>query len=199
MATKYKLALVMAFIMALSNYLVSFKFEVFGTPFAMSAFTIPLVYVMTDLITRLVGQTEARNVALLSLIPGMVASFFIILSHAPFEVALRIALASGTSHVVSNLLDIYVFQYFRNRYKQWYIAPSTSGVVVTIFSTYFFFALAFINSTNAFMAANWYIVATNQILVKIVCGMMVILPVYKIVLDYLTKKLNDSNSQQQLG
>lgn len=185
----------MAFIMALSNYLVSFKFEVFGTPFAMSAFTIPLVYVMTDLITRLVGQTEARNVALLSLIPGMVASFFIILSHAPFEVALRIALASGTSHVVSNLLDIYVFQYFRNRYKQWYIAPSTSGIAVTIFSTYFFFALAFINSTNAFMSANWYIVATNQILVKIVCGMMVILPVYKILLDYLTRKLNDPATQ----
>ncbi len=189
----------MAFIMALSNYLVSFKFEVFGTPFAMSAFTIPLVYVMTDLITRLVGQTEARNVALLSLIPGMVASFFIILSHAPFEVALRIALASGASHIASNLLDIYVFQYFRNKYNQWYIAPSTSGIAVTIFSTYFFFALAFINSANTFMANNWYIVATNQILVKIICGMMVILPVYKIVLDYLTKKLNDSEAQQQLG
>ena len=189
----------MAFIMALSNYLVSFKFEIFGTPFAMSAFTIPLVYVMTDLITRLVGQTEARNVALLSLVPGMIASFFIILSHAPFEVAVRIALASGTSHIVSNLLDIYVFQYFRNRYKQWYIAPSTSGIAVTIFSTYFFFALAFINSANTFMANNWYIVATNQILVKIVCGMMVILPVYKIILDYITQKLNDTSTQQELG
>lgn len=189
----------MAFIMALSNYLVSFKFEVFGTPFAMSAFTIPLVYVMTDLITRLVGQTEARNVALLSLIPGMIASFFIILSHAPFEIAIRIALASGTSHIVSNLLDIYVFQYFRNKYNQWYIAPSTSGIIVTIFSTYFFFALAFINSANSFMAANWYIVATNQIIVKVITGMMVILPVYKIFLDYITKRLNDTKTQQQLG
>lgn len=189
----------MAFIMAISNYLVSFKFELLGIPFAMSAFTIPLVYVMTDLITRLVGQTEARNVALLSVVPGVILSFFIIYAHAPFEVALRIALASGTSHVVSNLLDIYVFQYFRNRYKQWYIAPSTSGIAVTIFSTYFFFALAFIGSANEFMANNWYIVATNQILVKIVCGMMVILPIYKIVLDYLTKKLYGTETQQQLG
>ncbi len=90
-----------------------------------------------------------------------------------------------------------MFQYFRNRYKQWYIAPSTSGIVVTIFSTYFFFALAFINSTNAFMAANWYIVATNQIIVKVITGLMVILPVYKIFLDYVTKKLNET--QQQLG
>ena len=187
----------MAFIMALSNYLVSFKFEVFGTPFALSAFTIPLVYVMTDLITRLVGQTEARNVALLSLIPGMVASFFIILTHAPLEVAFRIALASGTSHIVSNLLDIYVFQYFRNKYNHWYIAPSTSSVIVTIFSTYFFFALAFINSANAFMAANWYVVATNQIIVKVITGLMIVLPVYKIFLDYLTKKINET--QRQLG
>lgn len=191
--------MLMAFIMALSNYLVSFKFEVFGTPFAMSAFTIPLVYVMTDLITRLVGQTEARNVALLSLIPGVIASFFIILTHAPFEIAVRIALASGTSHIVSNLLDIYVFQYFRNKYNQWYIAPSTSGVVVTIFSTYFFFALAFINSANTFMAENWYIVATNQIIVKVITGMMIILPVYKIFLDFITKRLNETSTQQQLG
>ena len=189
----------MAFIMALSNYLVSFKFEVFGTPFALSAFTIPLVYVMTDLITRLVGQTEARNVALLSLIPGMVASFFIILTHAPFEVAIRIALASGTSHIVSNLLDIYVFQYFRNKFNQWYIAPSTSSVIVTIFSTYFFFALAFINSANAFMAANWYVVATNQIIVKVITGLMIVLPVYKIFLDYITRKINETSTQQQLG
>ena len=197
MATKYKLAMLMAFIMALSNYLVSFKFEVFGTPFALSAFTIPLVYVMTDLITRLVGQTEARNVALLSLLPGMIASFFIILTHAPFEIAIRIALASGTSHIVSNLLDIYVFQYFRNKYNQWYIAPSTSSVIVTIFSTYFFFALAFINSANAFMAANWYIVATNQIMVKVITGLMIVLPVYKIFLDYITRKINET--QRQLG
>lgn len=189
----------MSFIMALSNYLVSFKFELFGIPFAMSAFTIPLVYVMTDLITRVVGRIEARNVALLSLVPGMIMSFFVIYGHAPFEIAIRIALASGTSHIVSNLLDIYVFQYFRNKYNQWYIAPSTSGIIVTVFSTYFFFALAFINSANAFMAANWYIVATNQILVKIVTSLIVILPVYKIVLDFITKKLNDSKAQQQLG
>ena len=189
----------MSLIMALSNYLVSFKFELFGIPFAMSAFTIPLVYVMTDLITRVVGQTEARNVALLSLVPGVVLSFFIIYAHAPFEVALRIALASGASHIASNLLDIYVFQYFRNKYNQWYVAPSTSGVAVTIFSTYFFFALAFINSANTFMAENWYIVATNQILVKIVCGMIVILPVYKLLLDYITKKINDTSTQQELG
>lgn len=181
----------MAFIMALSNYLVSFKFELLGIPFAMSAFTIPLVYVMTDLITRLVGQSEARNVALLSLVPGVILSFFIIYAHAPFETALRIALASGASHIVSNLLDIYVFQYFRNRYNQWYIAPSTSGVAVTIFSTYFFFALAFINSANTFMAENWYIVATNQIIVKVFIGLIVILPVYKLFLDFITKKLNE--------
>ena len=189
----------MSLIMALSNYLVSFKFELFGIPFAMSAFTIPLVYVMTDLITRVVGRTEARDVALLSLIPGVILSFCVIYISAPFEIALRIALASGTSHIVSNLLDIYVFQYFRNKYNQWYVAPSTSGVAVTIFSTYFFFALAFINSANTFMADNWYIVATNQILVKIVTSLIVILPVYKIVLDFITKKLNEPEAQQQLG
>jgi uncharacterized integral membrane protein (TIGR00697 family) len=152
---------------------------------------------MTDLITRLVGQTEARNVALLSLVPGVILSFLIINAHAPFEVAIRIALASGASHIVSNLLDIYVFQYFRNKYNQWYIAPSTSGIAVTIFSTYFFFALAFINSANTFMANNWYIVATNQIIVKVCAGLMIILPVYKIFLDYITKKINEA--QQQLG
>ena len=189
----------MTFLMALSNYLVSFKFEIFGTPFAMSAFSIPLVYVMTDLITRILGRDEARQVVFLSLIPGMIISFFIVYTHAPFEVAIRIALASGISHIASNLLDIYVFQYFRNKYNQWFIAPTTSGVLTTMFSTYFFFALAFIGSANEFMANNWYIVATNQILVKIVCGLMVILPVYKVLLDYITRKIDETTTQQQLG
>jgi uncharacterized PurR-regulated membrane protein YhhQ (DUF165 family) len=49
------------------------------------------------------------------------------------------------------------------------------------------------------MAANWYIVATNQIIVKVITGLMIVLPVYKIFLDYITKKLNDSEAQQQLG
>jgi uncharacterized PurR-regulated membrane protein YhhQ (DUF165 family) len=39
------------------------------------------------------------------------------------------------------------------------------------------------------MAANWQVVATNQIITKIVVSLLVILPAYGVLLNYLQKKI----------
>jgi uncharacterized integral membrane protein (TIGR00697 family) len=94
------------------------------------------------------------------------------------------------AYCVSNLLDVYVFQYFRERYQSWWIAPALSSIVSTFLDTYVFFFTAFAGGENEFMAANWHIVATNNSISKIIVSLLVILPVYGVLLNHIQNKLN---------
>ena len=189
-ALAYKLMVAHIIIIAISNYLVQFKFEVFGNPLAVAAFTFPLVVVLTDLTVRLLGKQTGRAVIALAFIPAILASMAVVkLGGAPDSVAFRIGLGSGMAYFVSNLLDVYVFQYFREKYQTWWIAPTLSSVVSTFIDTYTFFFTAFYKGANEFMAANWFTVATNQSITKIIVSLVVILPAYGVLLGYLQKKI----------
>lgn len=185
----YKLMAAHVFIIALSNYIVQFKFDFFGHPLAAAAFTFPLVVVLTDLTVRLVGKETGRAVINLAFIPAILVSMLVVkLGGAPDSVAFRIGLGSGLAYFVSNLLDVYVFQYLRERYAAWWIAPGLSCVVSTFIDTYVFFFAAFAYGANAFMAANWHIVATNNSWAKLIVSLLVILPSYGILLNWLQKR-----------
>lgn len=196
-ALAYKLMLAHIIIIAISNYLVQFKIDVFGNPLAVAAFTFPLVVVLTDLTVRLLGKQTGRAVIALAFIPAIIVSMLVVLAGgAPESVAFRIGLGSGMAYFVSNLLDVYVFQYFREKYQTWWIAPTLSSVVSTFIDTYTFFFTAFYQGANEFMAANWFTVATNQSITKIIVSLVVILPAYGVLLGYLQKKIasqDDSN------
>lgn len=175
-------------IIALSNWLVTFKFSAFGFPLTYAAFTFPLVVVATDLTVRLIGKEMGRAVVGLSFIPAILASILVIAATgAPTSIALRIGVASGLAYLVSTMLDVYVFQYFREKYSAWFIAPTLSSIVTTFIDTYTFFGSAFYGSTDAFMRDNWQVVATNQALTKMFVSLLVILPIYGVVLNYLSK------------
>lgn len=185
-----KLAVFHVFIIALSNWLITHTFTVFDHTLAYAAFTFPLVVVATDLTVRLLGKTAGRAVVALAFIPAIIASIAIVAAGgAPIEVAGRIGLASGLAYTVSTLLDVYVFQYFREKFQAWWIAPLLSSVAATVIDTYTFFGTAFANGKDAFMAANWVSVATNHIVTKIVISLGVILPAYGVLLNYIQKKL----------
>lgn len=178
-------------IIAISNYIVQFKFDIFGHPLAAAAFTFPLVVVLTDLTVRLLGKQTGRAVINLAFIPAILVSMAVVkLGGAPDSVAFRIGLGSGLAYFLSNLLDVYVFQYFREKYKTWWIAPTLSSVVSTFIDTYVFFFAAFAYGANEFMAANWHIVATNNSISKVIVSLLVILPVYGILLNYLQGRVN---------
>jgi len=184
-------------IIALSNYLVQFKFDLAGHPLAVAAFTFPLVVVLTDLTVRLLGKETGRAVIGLAFIPAVFVSILVVLaSGAPSSVAFRIGLGSGVAYLVSNLLDVYVFQYLREKYATWWIAPALSCVVSTFFDTYAFFFTAFAGGQNEFMAANWHIVATNNSISKIVVSLLVILPAYGMLLSYLQNKMASETAAQ---
>lgn len=178
------------FIIALSNWLVTFKFLLVGHPIPYAAFTFPLVVVATDLTVRMLGKEMGRAVVALSFIPAIIVSILVVMaSGAPDSVAYRIGTSSGLAYLCSTLLDVYVFQYFRERFKSWWIAPTLSSIVANILDTYTFFGAAFYNSEDAFMAANWPEVATNQIIAKIIVSLLVVLPSYGILLNYIQRKL----------
>jgi uncharacterized PurR-regulated membrane protein YhhQ (DUF165 family) len=196
-ALAYKLMLAHIIIIAISNYVVQFKIEVFGNPLAVAAFTFPLVVVLTDLTVRLLGKQTGRAVIALAFVPAILVSMAVVkLGGAPDSVAFRIGLGSGMAYFVSNLLDVYVFQYFREKYTSWWIAPTLSSIVSTFIDTYTFFFTAFYKGANEFMAANWFTVATNNSISKIIVSLIVILPAYGVLLAYMQKKIasgDDSN------
>jgi len=186
-----KLVAFHTFIIALSNWLVTFKFTIFDHTLAYAAFTFPLVVVATDLTVRLIGKDMGRAVVGLSFIPAIIASILVVYAGgAPSSVAFRIGLGSGMAYLVSTMLDVYVFQYLREKYSAWFIAPALSSIVSNIIDTYTFFGTAFAGGADEFMAANWHIVATNHIITKIVVSLAVILPAYGVLLNYIQKKLH---------
>lgn len=202
----YKLVILHTLVIAVSNYLVQFKFNLFPGanlpffgefPLAAAAFTFPLVVVATDLTVRMLGKESGRAVVAMAVIPAIIASILVIgLGGAPWEKALRIGAASGVAYGVGTMLDVYVFQHIRDRWSEaWWAAPAISTVAANIIDTYTFFYTAFAGSTDAegkltWIGENWHIVAQNNTLTKIVVGLIVFLPAYGILLNYLRNKVD---------
>jgi uncharacterized integral membrane protein (TIGR00697 family) len=186
-----KLVLFHTLVIAISNYLVTFTFELGGHPLTYAAFTFPLVIVATDLTVRLLGKELGRAVVAFAYIPAVVVSILVILAEgAPTSVALRIGFASGTAYLVGTMLDVYVFQYIRERMTGWWWAPALSMVAANFIDTFAFFYVGFAGGVDVFMAENWHVVAWNQAITKLVIGWIVFLPAYGILLSYLKRKID---------
>lgn len=192
-----KLMLAHVIIIAISNYIVQFKFNLFpgaNLPFVgeftilAAMFTFPLVVVLTDLTVRLLGKQAGRAVIGLAFIPAIIFSVLIVkFSGAPDIVALRIGLGSGVAYLISNILDVYVFQYFREKYATWWIAPALSAVASTFIDTYAFLFTAFYGTEK--FANDWYQIAFNQSVGKVLISLIVILPLYGVLLNFLLNKV----------
>lgn len=179
-------------IIAISNYLVTIRFNVFPGadlpifgefPLAAAAFTFPIVVVATDLTVRLIGKEAARAVVARAIIPAIIASVLVLLALGD-EHAYRVGIASGVAYGVGTMLDVYVFQHIRERWSNaWWAAPALSTIVANIIDTYTFFY-------TAFYPQPWVAdVAFNNTLTKIVVGLVVFLPAYGVLLNYLQKKV----------
>jgi uncharacterized integral membrane protein (TIGR00697 family) len=182
-------------VIAVSNYLVTIRFNVFPGadlplfgefPLAAAAFTFPIVVVATDLTVRMVGKEAGRAVVAMAIIPAIIASVLVLLALGD-EHAYRVGVASGTAYAIGTMLDVYVFQHIREKYTEmWWAAPAISTIVANIIDTYAFFY-------TAFYPAPWvHGVAFNNTLTKIVVGLIVFLPAYGLLLSYLKNKLADS-------
>jgi len=174
------------FVIAVSNYMVQFPQSFYGIDFTWAMFTFPLVILATDLTIRLTNATNARIIVACAFIPAIAISYYL----ADF----RIGIASGVAYAIGQFLDISIF---KNIYKQnmisasktnWWIAPALSTFFANIIDTYLFYGLAFKDGADEFMAENWFEIATTDLFFKIVISLLLFLPLYKLLLNFLENK-----------
>ena len=184
-----KLVALHVIVITVSNALVAIPVEILGVKLTWAAFTFPLVVIATDLTVRLLGKTIARQTIAAAYPLAIIGSIAVVLAEgAPGSVAVRIGFASATAYAIGTMLDVYVFQYIREGFKNnWWLAPAVSTIAANIIDTYTFFAVAFNNSADEYMAANWVEIAGSQVVIKIAVGLLVFLPAYGILLNRLQK------------
>lgn len=183
-----------------SNYLVQFPMQLFGWQTTWGAFSFPFIFLATDLTVRLLGKQPARRVIARVMLPALLVSYgvSVIFQEGAWrglgallefnDFVLRISLASFAAYVVGQLLDIQVFDRLR-RLRQWWIAPSASMLFGTLVDTFVFFSVAFWNSSNAFMAANWVEIATVDYVIKLAISWALFVPLYGMLLGAILRML----------
>ena len=184
------LVLFQIIVITISNFLVSIPIEFLNLKLTWSAFSFPLVVLAIDLTIRILGKSIARATIALSYPFAIISSIGVLLIEgSSVNEALRIGFASASAYGISTLLDVYIFQVIREKYKYWWLAPSVSTVFANVIDTFVFFYVAFYNSTDDYMKENWTEIAINQSFIKIVIGLLFFLPFYGILLNYLMKKI----------
>lgn len=185
-----KLVLLHIIVTTVSNVLVVYPLEILGFKLTWAAFTFPLVVVATDLTVRLLGKKIARTtIAVVYPIAIATSILILIVEGSPFSIAFRVGFASATAYAVGTLLDVYAFQLLREKFSIWWLAPAVSTVVANIIDTYTFFFTAFSDSEDVYMATNWLEIATSQVVLKIIVGILFFLPVYGLLLRFLSRRL----------
>ena len=184
------LVIIHIFIIAISNYLVQFPITILSYEFTIATFTFPFIILATDLTVRLYKAQIARRIVVGAFVPA----FFISLYFADF----RIAVASVSAYALGQFLDIFVFSKLRKELgttedlylnKNWYIAPAVSTFFAQIIDTYIFYGFAFYNSSDEYMSDNWFPIATNDLLFKLLICYLAFLPFYGLLLNFILSNL----------
>ena len=170
------LALSMALIVALSNYLVQFpiKYMDLQDLFTYGAFSYPVAFLITDLANRRYGKVIARKIVYIGFILGLVLTLYFSTDFSNL-ISKRIAIASGTAFLIAQLLDVQVFDKLRK--KVWYVAPLVSSLVGSVIDTFLFFSIAFYGT-----GINWVTLSFGDLFVKIFVALVMLIP-FRILLS----------------
>jgi queuosine precursor transporter len=182
---------VMTLVVVASNFLVQYPLPgsiagmQAGDLLTWGAFSYPFAFLVTDLTNRQFGPRIARRVVVVGFVAAIVLSVF---AATP-----RIAIASGSAFLFGQLLDISVFN--RLRRQSWWRAPLAGSLIGSGLDTAMFFSFAFaplfvfIGPNEGFAletapllgllaldAPRWISWALGDLLVKILCGIALLLP-----------------------
>jgi uncharacterized integral membrane protein (TIGR00697 family) len=197
-------------VIAASNYLVQLPFTLFGFHTTWGAFSFPFIFLATDLTVRLFGKEPARAIIMRVMLPALLISYVVSVvfprgGFAGLEAlgewnlfVARIALASFAAYVLGQLLDVQVFDRLRSL-RAWWIAPAVSTVLGNLADTAAFFAMAFYRSPDPFMAANWVEIATVDYVIKLGISLLFFLPLYGVLLSWLSRRMVQLTGQQDLA
>ena len=200
------LALAHIIIIAASNYLVQFPFEVLGLHNTWGAFTFPFIFLATDLTVRILGKQLARRIIFVVMFPALIVSYLVSIIFADGQFAgvagllevnvfvARIALASFMAYSLGQLLDIGIFDKLR-QVKAWWVAPAASTLIGNALDTLIFFMIAFYASSDAYMAEHWLEIAVMDYSFKLTLSLLFFLPAYGLVLAWLQRYLLKSKAR----
>ncbi len=169
----------MCVIIVASNILVQYPFTPLGLAnyLTWGAFSYPIAFLVTDLTNRRFGARRTRMV--------VGAGFVVAVILSVYFATPRIALASGTAFLVSQLLDVQVFDRLRHS-PRWWRAPLFSSLVGSAIDTGLFFSLAFWGggmpvadyffAELQFTAPIWVAWAISDFFVKVLMGLLMLIP-----------------------
>ncbi|MDB9811430.1 queuosine precursor transporter [Candidatus Pelagibacter sp.] len=169
-----KLFLLLSFIMGVvvlvSNYLVQFPIQYFGLEEILTygALSYPVAFLITDLANRSYGKKVARKIVYLGFIIGIVFTFLFTTNYADL-ISVRIAIGSGTAFMISQLLDVQIFDQLRK--KKWFVAPLTSSLIGSTVDTFLFFSISFYAT-----GIPWVTLSLGDLAVKIVVALSMLIP-----------------------
>ena len=188
-------------IVTLSNFLIQFPIDIFGYTTTWGTFSFPFIFLATDLTVRIFGASLGRKIIFLAMLPALLVSYLFsalfrdgewlglaAMSHVDTFVA-RIAIASFSAYVLGQLLDVFVFNKLR-QHKQWWHAPTASAIVGNLSDTCTFYIIAFYKTSDPFMSTHWVEVGTVDYIFKMVVNILFFLPLYKVILDWVTARIS---------
>ena len=65
-----------------------------------------------------------------------------------------------------------------------------STIFGTLIDTFVFFAVAFYQSSDAYMAEHWFTIASVDYAFKLFVSLLLFLPLYGVMLNFIMKKLD---------
>ena len=169
-----KLFLLLSFLMGvvvlLSNYLVQFPINYYGFNEILTygAFSYPIAFLITDLANRSFGKLFARKIVYLGFFLGIGFTILFSTDFADY-ISIRIAIGSGIAFLVSQLLDVQIFDKLRK--KKWFIAPLTSSIIGSTIDTFLFFSISFYAT-----GVPWITLSLGDLTVKILVALIMLIP-----------------------
>ena len=181
------LALLMASVVALSNYLVQFPIRYFNLENLLTygAFSYPIAFLITDLSNRRYGRKIAKKIVYLGFALGIFLTLYFSTNYSEM-ISIRIAIGSGTAFLVAQLIDVHIFD--RLRKKAWFIAPLTSSLVGSVIDTFLFFSISFYGTEM-----NWITLSFGDLSVKIFVTLIALVP-FRLLLSHI-REISEVNNK----
>jgi len=164
------LALSMALIVALSNYLVQFPVNYMGLQNLLTygAFSYPVAFLISDLSNRKYGPNSAKKIVYFGFLLGVFLTFYFSTNYSDL-ISIRIAIGSGTAFLVAQLIDINIFHKLRK--KIWFAAPLISSLIGSTIDTFLFFFISFYKT-----GVSWVTLSIGDLSVKIFVALLMLIP-----------------------
>tara|TARA_Y100000389_G_scaffold85860_1_gene82617 strand:- start:236 stop:751 length:516 start_codon:yes stop_codon:yes gene_type:complete len=153
-----------------SNYLVQFPVNYYGLNEILTygAFSYPIAFLITDLANRSFGKIIARKIVYFGFFIGIIFTVLFSTDLADY-ISIRIAIGSGTAFLVSQLLDVQIFNRFRK--NRWFVAPLTSSIIGSTVDTFLFFSISFYAT-----GIPWITLSLGDLTVKVLVALIMLIP-----------------------